>query len=100
MSEDLTKKLPQNDTDPVLTAIKNLDNHVRSSFDSLVTWISSIDSRLHILEEKVDQRLYDTRPIWHKLVADIAQLQVGQEALRSDLRELNKKLGNPLNSST
>jgi hypothetical protein len=107
MSEDLTKKLPPRETDRILTAITNLDINVRSSFDNLVSWISSIDARLHKLEEKVEQRLYDTRPMWHKVVADIAELQThiaglhaGQEALHSELRALNIILGNPLNSST
>ena len=62
MSKDLTKKLTDNDKDAILTAIKNLETFVRSSFDNLVTWISSIDSRLKSLDQKVDERLHDTRP--------------------------------------
>jgi uncharacterized phage infection (PIP) family protein YhgE len=99
MSEDLTKKLPNSDNDKVnliLTAVQNLDTLVRSSIGDLVTWVGNIDSRLQNLEHKVEQRLYDTRPLWHKIEADIGQLQAGQqrleagqEALRVQMSELN-----------
>jgi uncharacterized phage infection (PIP) family protein YhgE len=86
MSEDFTQKLPKNGHDnEILTAIKDLD-----------TKVTTIDNRLENLEKKVDMRLHDTRPIWHKVVADIAELQSGQkrledgqQALRSSITELN-----------
>ena len=90
MSEDLTKKLSNGDCDKrILTAVQNLDTHIRSSFDQLVSWIGSVDSRLKQLGQKVEERLHDTRPIWHKVVADIAQLQTGQDAMRSEMQEVN-----------
>ncbi|HET8783755.1 MAG TPA: hypothetical protein VFM63_15185 [Pyrinomonadaceae bacterium] len=63
MSEDLTKKLPTG------------DNNVASI-------LQNIDSRLQRLEQKVEERLHDTRPIWQKVVVDIAQLQEGQAQLQ------------------
>ena len=104
MHEDLTQKLPQSESEKeILTAVQNLDTYVRSSMAELVTWVSSIDSRLQRLEAKVErleqkverlnakveQRLYDTRPIWHKVVADIAQLQTGQDVMRAELSDLH-----------
>src|SRR5215213_10777477 len=84
MSEDLTQKLLKNGNDEILTAIKGLDTHV-----------TNIDNRVDSLERKVDERLHDTRPIWHKVVADIAELQagqkrleVGQQAMLEDIGEL------------
>jgi len=89
MSEDLTQKLPKNGNDSeILTAIKDLDTHV-----------TRIDNRLQSLEKKVDERLHDTRPIWHKVVADIAELQAGQkrleegqQAIRSDIADVNSSV--------
>ena len=86
MSEDFTEKLPKNGNDnKVLTAIENLETHV-----------TKIDNRLQSLEKKVDERLHDTRPIWHKVVADIAELhsgqkrlEDGQQALRLSMSDLN-----------
>ena len=92
MSEDLTKKLPQSDRDTILIAIKNLETYVRGSVDNLVTWISSVDSRLRGLEQTVEERLYDTRPIWHKVVAEIADLQTGQKRLIEGQQEMKVEL--------
>src|SRR6185295_8718082 len=79
MSEDLTQKLPTNGNDnEILTAIKDLEKKVDG------------------LEKKVDERLHDTRPIWHKVVADIGELQSGQkrleegqQAIHSDIKDIN-----------
>ena len=69
MSEDLTKKLPSSDSGKIL---------------------QQIDSRLQSLEQKVEERLYDTRPIWQKVVADIAQLQQGQVQLQEGQVQLQE----------
>ena len=77
MSEDLTKKLPKGD-------------------DNVAVILQSIDSRFQRLEQKVEERLYDTRPIWQKVVADIGQLQEGQrrleETVSSEFGQINKSL--------
>jgi len=73
MSEDLTEKLPKNGNDTkILTAIKDLEKKVDN------------------LEKKVDERLHDTRPIWHKVVADIAELQSGQKRLEEGQKHLDE----------
>jgi len=71
MSEDLTNKLPK-------------------GADNVASILLSIDSRLQRLEQKVEERLYDARPIWQKVVADIAQLQEGQRELQAGHRELQQ----------
>lgn len=70
MSEDLTKKLPESDN------------------TEIVLILQSIDSRLHSLEHKVEERLSDTRPIWEKVVADVTQLQTGVTQLKTDVTQL------------
>jgi hypothetical protein len=75
MSEDLTKKLPISDREAILTAIKNMDD------------------RLQRLEQRVEERLHDTRPIWHKVVDDIFQLQAGVERLETGVERLEKGQG-------
>ena len=92
MNEDLTQKLPKSDKDAILEAIKNLESYVRSSIDNLVTWVGSINSKLSALDEKVEKRLYDTRPIWHKVVADVGQLQSGQDVLNSQVLKLTNSV--------
>jgi hypothetical protein len=88
MSEDLTKRLSPSDKHEILTAIKNLESYVRGSIDNLQTWVGGIDARLKRLEQRVEERLHDTRPIWHKVVDDIGQLQAGVERLEQGQGEL------------
>jgi chromosome segregation ATPase len=75
MSKDLTKELPPSDPDKL---------------DQILTAVSGLDSRLGKLEQTVEQRLYDTRPIWEKLKADIGKLQEGQAALQEGLAALQE----------
>lgn len=87
MSEDLTKKLSTTDSEKlneILASIQKLE--VR--FDNLETRVYGIDSRLEHVERTLEQRLHDTRPIWNKVVADIAQLQEGQGAMREAVNEI------------
>ena len=81
MREDFTQKLPKNGNAEILTAIKDLD-----------TKVTSIDDRLQRLEQKVDERLHDTRPIWHKVVADITDLQSGQKRIEDGQQAMRKVL--------
>jgi chromosome segregation ATPase len=91
MNEDLTKKLPDEEGGQlaqILTAVQGLG-----------TRIDRVEARLGSLENKVDARLHDTRPIWAKVQADITQLQEGQrqlqegqETLRQDVRDVRTEL--------
>jgi septal ring factor EnvC (AmiA/AmiB activator) len=81
MSDELTRNLPPSQDGTlaqILTIVQNLS-----------TRLESLEQRFVSLEQKVEDRLYDTRPIWEKVQADIARLQDGQESLRKDVRELN-----------
>jgi len=89
MSEDLTKKLSGSDRDEILAVIKNLESYIRSSIDSLQTSVGGIDARLSRLEQRVEERLHDMRPIWHRVVADIARLQASVERLEKGQGELH-----------
>jgi predicted nuclease with TOPRIM domain len=91
MSEDLTKKLPQSDSEKIsliLTIAQNLETRV----DRLEIRLNNLERRFDDLEKKVDERLFDTRPIWEKVVADIAQLQAGQQRLEVDVREIKESV--------
>ena len=91
MSEDLTKKLPGNDSEKI-ALILTLVRSIESRIDRLEHRLEDFDRGLGSLENKVDERLYDTRPIWEKVVADIGVLQEGQTRLESNVREISFKL--------
>lgn len=97
MSEDLTQKLPKSDSETlnlILTTVQSLDKRsvsvearfgtVEARLERVEIRMDNVSSRLQGLEQKVEQRLYDTRPLWHKVVADIAQLQAGQQRLEEN----------------
>jgi chromosome segregation ATPase len=73
MSEDPTQKLP---------APQN------GALEQILAAVRSLESRLESLESKVEERLYDTRPIWEKVEADIAQLKEGQQRLDERIEAL------------
>jgi predicted nucleic acid-binding Zn-ribbon protein len=60
---------------------KKLSDQPKGRFDELFQMVQAIRSELADLKQTVDTRLYDTRPIWEKVQADIAQLQEGQKSL-------------------
>ena len=112
MSEDFTQKLPTSGTgSEILTAIKDLDTKVTRidirvqsleqkfdgldrKVDGLDRKVDGLDRKVDGLEKKVDERLHDTRPIWHKVIADIAQLQAGQERLEQGQLAMRNDVSN------
>ena len=99
MSEDPTKHF---DNQPdgekltqILTIVQDLDGR-----------LAGVEARLGSLEQKVEQRLYDTRPIWEKIQTDIAQihadivglkegqqrLEQSQELSQSEIRDIKTEL--------
>ena len=80
MSEDLTQNLPHDDLKLILTRLDSIDSR-----------LGGVDSHLTTLEDKVDWRLRETRPIWERALAEIAETREGLEKLRGEMHE---ELGN------
>ena len=76
MSEDFTQKLPKNDSEKLTLILET---------------VQAFEGRIQDLEQQAQEKRYNTRPIWEKLVADIAQLQ---ESLRKETREIKGSLRN------
>ena len=72
MSEDPTKNLPDEGLHLILARL------------------DSIDTRLTNLEDKVDRRLKETRPIWEQV---LARLNSMEEEMRSGFRKLERQMG-------
>ena len=77
MSEDRTA-----DTDG-----RSFEERVFARFDAMDSRLDKIDSRLTTLEDKVDQRLKETRPIWEQVLSRLDK--VGER-----LSEVNEGLDN------
>ena len=78
MSEDLTKKLPQSDSEKLTLIL--------TTVQSLTVRADNIDSRLG----RVEQTVHDTQPILQQVVTDIGQLREGQIEVRSDISQLRQ----------
>jgi hypothetical protein len=102
MSEDLTKKLPLDANDKlnlILTTVQNLERRsitaetqfgtVEERLKRLEFGFNNFSSRLQRVEQKVEQRLYDTRPMWHRVVDDIGELHKSQQRLEKGQDVLN-----------
>ncbi len=74
MSEDLTERLD--------------DQENGEKFSQILTIVQNLDALLRSLEHEVEQRLYDTRPIWEKVQTDLEQLREGQENLHGEVRDI------------
>ncbi len=78
MSEEITQPLPSDMLKLIL-----------ARFDSMDRRFDSMDARLTAVEEKVDRRLQETRPIWERALAEIAglrsEMQEGFEKVRSEM---------------
>lgn len=77
MGEDLTQKLPTS-PDPALAQILGA--------------VNNLSGRMESLEKKVEERLYDTRPIWEKVLLDIGELQEAQKRFELGQQRLEEKL--------
>jgi uncharacterized coiled-coil DUF342 family protein len=71
---------------------QNLPDAQNSTLEQILAAVQGLESRLQSLESKVEERLYDTRPIWEKVGADIAQLQEGQQRLEEGQQRLDERL--------
>lgn len=60
--------------------------------EELLQLVQSIRTELSALKETVDARLHDTRPVWEKVQADIAQLQAGQQHVEEGQRRFDDRL--------
>jgi hypothetical protein len=58
MSEDLTRGLPNEGTEQILTLLRGVDAR-----------LTGLEERLTGLEERVDRRLMETRPIWEQVLS-------------------------------
>ncbi|MCI0490828.1 MAG: hypothetical protein L0229_29905 [Blastocatellia bacterium] len=87
MSEDETQKFDASDGD-------RLDQLI-SLVQAMSLDIRDVKTRLAALEQKVEERLYDTRPIWESVQTHIVELHQSQERMNEEqarIREEQEKI--------
>lgn len=104
MSEDATQQLLIARVDQLISLVAVMNENlqqVNTRLDKLETQQGEMSARLHNLETIVDQRLYDTRPLWESVLSQIAELDkkidTRVEELRgetsSGFRAVDRKIG-------
>ena len=94
MSEDPTRRFPQapgdngeDKLDRLFAAVEALRSELRSEVSSLRSElhseVSSLRSELSALSETVEHRLYDTRPMWEVVLAEMQNLKTQVNALEN-----------------
>ena len=73
MSEDRTQSLPGGDLGEVLSILR------------------SIDGRLTALEDKVERRLQDVRPIWEQVLERLTKVETRLKKLEDEVFMLRRK---------
>ena len=82
MSEETTQHIPDG---------RSFEERVFAQFDALAASIRGLDARLTSLEEKVDQRLKETRPIWEQVLARLDSFEKRFERIEKSVDNLNRK---------
>lgn len=77
MEEDITKEFPQDEI------LKTILAELRSAKAQLTT----IDNRLTTLEEKVDRRLMETRPIWESVLEQLKEINGRIDSLEKEYKD-------------
>ena len=115
MSEDPTKRFPnppgdngEDKLDRLFAAVEALRSELRGEVSSLRSElhsevsslrselhseVSSLRSELSALSETVEHRLYDTRPIWEAVLAEMEELKSRMDALETTVNNGLKDMG-------
>lgn len=78
MSEDRTKEL---------TDARSFEARVLALFDRVFTELADIRQRQDALDEKVDRRLQETRPLWEAIMPELQRLSAAVEELKVTTEE-------------
>jgi uncharacterized coiled-coil DUF342 family protein len=81
MSDETTQNLLANQLNEIINLVKNLtDKHLET------------DARVERLEQVIEQRLYDTRPIWEAVQAQVKELGVRVGALELEITGMRAEM--------
>ena len=83
MSEDTTRQLPDDGVRLIL-----------ARFDSMDARFDSMDARLTALEDKVDRRLQETRPIWEQVLVRLTAIEERLTNVERELAGVKEQLAN------
>lgn len=97
MSEDLTQNLPPRSFEErvltELSAIRREQSAQRETLSQLGARLTSLEGRMTTLEEIVDARLHDTRPVWEAVQERLTGIEKEMSGLNRHLEIFAGELG-------
>lgn len=82
MSEDTTRNLPGGDLGEILSLLRSIDGR-----------LTTVETRLTALEDKVERRLHDTRPIWEQVLVRLTAIEERLTKVEERLTGVETRLG-------
>ena len=70
---------------------RSFEERVFARFDALDARLNKLDSRLTTLEDKVDQRLKETRPIWEQVLSRLDKVEERLSEVDESLHNVGRK---------
>jgi chromosome segregation ATPase len=81
MSEETTQNLPQDNLGLILVRLDSIDSR-----------LGNVENRLSTLEDKVDRRLQETRPIWEQVLVRLDGVESSVQTLEGEVSELREEM--------
>ena len=99
MSEELTQQLPNDLLRQILARLDSMESRFDSRFNSMEARLDSMeqrldrvetrldlmDARLTALEEKVERRLQETRPIWEGVLEQLKEINTRLDGVEKQI---------------
>src|SRR5882672_4478123 len=92
MGEDTTQEFPQNSLAIILARFESMEGSLRSDLGTLSSRMDSLESRFTALDEKVDRRLMETRPIWQQALARLDSIDTRLDSIDTRLDSIEARL--------
>jgi hypothetical protein len=93
-SDDLTKPLENGNLARILDEISGLRAEFRTELGQVRSDLKALDGRVESLDNKVEERMKDTRPLWEGVQTQIKELrQELHDDMSKGFRDLGRQVG-------
>jgi len=66
--------------------------HLPSFEEKVLAQLESVNGRLASLEKREEERAYDTKPIWNRVLTEISEVKIEVSEVKRDVSELKTEV--------